>query len=586
MTNQLGAPETRAAERSYGDPRKVALLVLVGYLLIAAYQSAPALSDPLHRTIGGGRGDAAIFLWFLAHTSQSVFHAHGHGLLFTHALNYPAGVNAMWNTGLLLPALLLAPVTAFVGPGTSLVAIFFLGPPLSAWSAYVCSAPYLRRVSARCVAGLVFGFSPAVMAAQLGHYQLTLLMLVPPILLLTVDSATGRRRPRRTGLLLGAALGCQVLIGEEVLAFTVISAAVVLVLLVLQRRALVRERLKPFVRTAGWAVLPVVAVAGYPLWGQFFGPQRVHGVLQPLDTLDLDPAQLIVPTKVMQFQAGRVLGWLHPLTVYESERMGYLGLPLFVLLVLVVVRRRHDLVVRTAGGAALILAVLALGYTLHLNGVATGLPMPWRITARLPVLGNVLPGRWLLIIDLLVGLLVGLAVDALPTGGKNRWLGGLLIALCLLPLLPRQALSALPTNTPAFFTADGKNLRGTVLVLPYPFPQDATAMTWAAVAGTGFAMPGGYFVGPNRQGLAVFGTRPPRPSIVTLQSLPSASNPLTIDASQRAQFLRDVDYWKATTIVLGPMRNRSLYLAYLTAMLRREPALTGDIYIWRNVHLG
>ena len=562
------------------------MLVLVGYLLVAAYQSAPALSDPLHKTIGGGAGDAAIFLWFLAHTSQSVFHANGHGLLFTRALNYPAGVNAMWNTGLLLPALLLAPVTAFAGPGTSLVAIFFLGPPLSAWSAYVCSAPYLRRVSARCVAGLVFGFSPAVMAAQLGHYQLTLLMLVPPILLLTVDSATGRRSPRRTGLLLGAALGCQVLIGEEVLTITVISAAVVLALLVLQRRALVRERLIPFVRTAGWAVLPVVAIAGYPLWEQFCGPQRVHGVLQPLDTLDLDPAQLIVPTKLMRFQAGQVLGWLHPLRVYESERMGYLGLPLVVLLVVVVVRRRHDLVARTAGGAALLLTVLALGYSLHLNGVATGIPMPWRITARLPVLGNVLPGRWMLVIDVLVGLLVGLAVDALPRGGKNSWLGGLLIALCLLPLLPRPALSAMPTNTPAFFTADGNKLRGTVLVVPYPYPQNASAMTWAAEAGTVFAMPGGYFVGPNRQGRAVFGTRPPRPSIETLQQLPFASDPLRIDAAQRAQFRQDLGYWKATTIVLGPMRNRSLYLRYLTAMLRRAPVLTGGVDIWRNVHLG
>ena len=400
-----------------------------------------------------------------------------------------------------------------------------------------------------------------------------------------MDSATGRRSPRRTGLLLGPALGCQVLIGEEVLALAVLSVTVVFELLVLQRSELVRERLTPFLRTAVWSVPPVLAVAGYPLWVQFFGPQRVHGVLQPRDTLNLDPAQLVAPTRLMQFQVGGVQAWLHPLTVYESERMGYLGLPLILLLVLVVVRRRRDLVACTAGGAALILTVLALGYTLHINGAPTGVLMPWGMTEKLPVVGNLLPVRWMLVINLLVGLLVGLAFDALPAGSKNRWLGGALIGLCLLPLLPRQGLSSLPTNTPAFFTAGGKGLRGTVLVLPYPTPQNATAMTWAAEAGVGFAMPGGYFVGPNPKGRAVFGTRPARPSIVTLQRLPAADNPTRIDARQREQFRLYLAYWKATTIVLGPMHGRLLYLLYLTALLRREPALTDGVYIWRNVRL-
>ena len=117
----VDAPETETVQRSVPGHRKTALLVLVGYLLLAAYLSAPGLPDPLHKTLGGGRGDDAIFLWFLASTCRSVFHSHGHGLLITHALNYPAGVNAMWNTGL-LPALLLAPLTALAGPGTSLVA--------------------------------------------------------------------------------------------------------------------------------------------------------------------------------------------------------------------------------------------------------------------------------------------------------------------------------------------------------------------------------------------------------------------------------------------------------------------------------
>ena len=564
--------------------RTLSLLALMGYLLFAAWLDSPTLVDPLHKTVAGSQADGAIFLWFLASTSHAVMHGDLQAVLVTHNLNFPAGVNAMWNTGLLLPAVLLAPVTATAGPAIALLLVFLLGPPLSAWSAYLASAPFVKGQSARFVAGLVFGFSPAVMAAQLGqHFHLSLLMLVPPIMVLATTAATGSRPPRRTGLLLGFALACQLLIGEEVLALAAIGVAVVLAVLVVQHRHSLDGRLPAFARTACWALLPFLAIAGYPLAVQLFGPQRVHGNLQAQDRFNLDPLQVVVPTRLMRFQSPRLQHVLHPLGLFETEKMGYLGIPLLIVLTVVAIRYRRDRLVRTVTFSGLILAGFSVGLTLHVGGRQTNIPMPWRIIGGLPLLGNLLPGRFMLIIDLLVALLLALAIDRLPVRPRRRGFGLLAIGICLLSLLPLQTGRAQPPGTPAFFTAAGRQLHGTVLVLPYPAPLHASAMTWVAEAGAGFAIPGGYFVGPDENGRASFGTHPARPSIKTLAQLHTQPSPLTPTAHDRAQLWEDLTYWHADTIVLGPSRDQQLSLSFLSTCLRRTPQHTDGVYIWRHV---
>jgi hypothetical protein len=52
------------------------------------------------------------YLWVLRWLPFAV--SHGHNPLVTDYLNAPEGVNLMWNTSLVLPALLLAPMQ---GPG-------------------------------------------------------------------------------------------------------------------------------------------------------------------------------------------------------------------------------------------------------------------------------------------------------------------------------------------------------------------------------------------------------------------------------------------------------------------------------------
>jgi hypothetical protein len=63
--------------------------------------------------VAGNPGDVRLFTWYLEHDAQAALH--GQDPLFFTTMNAPVGVNAMWNTSLLLPALVMAPVTLLAG---------------------------------------------------------------------------------------------------------------------------------------------------------------------------------------------------------------------------------------------------------------------------------------------------------------------------------------------------------------------------------------------------------------------------------------------------------------------------------------
>lgn len=556
-----------------------ALLLYVG---VAGLLAPAVVRDPLHTTVSGGDGDGGIFLWFLAHTSRALLHDHGHGLLFTTALNAPLGVNAMWNTGLLLPGIVLAPVTALGGAVLTNNVLVLLGPAVTAWTAWWCAGSFLQRRSARLLTGLLSGFSPALMAAELGHFQLTLLFLVPPLLLLSTDAATGRRGPVRSGLLLGLLAACQLLIGEEVLALTGIAVVVMLAVLAAQRPSAALGRALPVLLSGAVAGATALALVGYPLYVQFRGPQVVHGSAQRPDVQVLDPAALLVRTQQLLdvVPLHRVVTTTR---LNASESMGFLGLPLLLLLLGVVWAHRRDTTVRVLALTSVALGVLALGFTLHLGGRHTGLPVPWGVTRGLPVVDSVLPVRWMLVLDMLLALLVGLAVDRLPQ--RRRWrLPGLgLLALTVASLLPAPLPHLRQAHVPAYFTAQGRHLHGTVVVLPVPIPTDPRAMVWAAGAGAPFAMPGGYFLGPGPAGRPTFGSFP-RPLLErVLISIGTQGYTVPVTPALRESARTALRYWGAHAFLVGPCPHEQVLVRFVTDLLGRPPQRTGGVSLWTDV---
>ena len=180
---------------------------LAAYTGLAVALSWGAWRSPLIRNVGGG-GDMPIFAWSLRWAPWAVVHLHNP--LFTTHIDFPAGANLMWNTTMLLPSLLLSPVTLLGGPVLGYNVLATLGLVLPAWVAYVALRRLTRRATAAWVGGLVWGFGPWLLAQTRGdHIHLTLGAVALPLLALAAHEAfvIQRRSPIALGLALGAAAG-------------------------------------------------------------------------------------------------------------------------------------------------------------------------------------------------------------------------------------------------------------------------------------------------------------------------------------------------------------------------------------------
>ena len=86
-------------------------IALALYSVLAAVVFLSTWVDPGVRWIGSPK-DPQLFIWYLGWIPHQL--SHGLNPLYTNYLSYPPGVNLMWNTSMIFPALVLWPK-----PGTS-----------------------------------------------------------------------------------------------------------------------------------------------------------------------------------------------------------------------------------------------------------------------------------------------------------------------------------------------------------------------------------------------------------------------------------------------------------------------------------
>ena len=233
--------------------------------------------------------DIDLFAWCMRHAATAI--ARGRlPALVTPDLNAPVGLNLMWNTSFLLPATLFAPLTLLAGPQASLNVLLTLGFAGTATTAFWVLRRWGTSVPAAALGGAVFGFSPALRIAAVGHNHLQFAVLVPLIAdallrLLTgcnglPASEVGSRtpvRPVRTGALLGLLLAAQLFIAEETVAMLGVAASVLVVVLAASRARAVLARIRPVAAGLAAAVGVLLVLCGYGLWEQFHGPLTEHG---------------------------------------------------------------------------------------------------------------------------------------------------------------------------------------------------------------------------------------------------------------------------------------------------------------------
>jgi len=540
----------------------VALLV---YALLALAMFSSTWVDPAGSWIGSPK-DPRLFIWYLGWIPHEL--SAGDNPLYTDYLSYPDGVNLMWNTSMLLPALVLWPVTAVFGPVVAYNLLITAGIALSAWFGFLAARRFIDQPLMSFVAGLIYGFSPGLTAQGLGHPHVVL-ALFPPIALILGHEILVRWRLHRVvaGGLAGAAAALQLLTGEEMLALTLLIAAVGVALLALLHRGEVRAALNSAVTAALAGLVTFGVIAAYPLAFQFLGPQRVSGDVQQPDVYVSDLLAFAIPSRFIHF------------TGNASENDAYVGLPLLIVFAagLAVGWRRPK--IRWAGSMALIVAILSLGPHLHVDGRITPIGLPWAAIAELPLLGSALPARLMVIAFLAIGIVVAYASTIAIRGSRPwRWAAGVLLVAGLAAIAPSLPYPTAPAVAPTFFRPGGDVEMippgSVVLVTPFSSHKSTDAMYWQAVANYRFRMPEGDAFTPG----PYLG---PRPTFLqaTLDALEEGST-VAVTPDTRAMFAADLDSHRITTIVVGPSPGQDAIVSFLTDVEGRPPVDDGGVKVW------
>ncbi|HEY8763759.1 MAG TPA: hypothetical protein VIM18_06205 [Solirubrobacteraceae bacterium] len=147
-----------------------------------------------------------------------------------------------------------------------------------------------------------------------------------------------------------------------------------------------------------------------------------------------------------------------------------------------------------------VIVVCSLGGHLHLGG-ATGIPLPWAAAERLPVLGLMLPARFILFGALICAVLAAmwLARASASAGARvGTWVLAALAVASLWPAIGRHYWRGTP-NLPTLFTnaAFRRVISPTDTVLVLPVGIAGQSMLWNAEADLGFRMASGYVIGPE-----------------------------------------------------------------------------------------
>lgn len=567
------------------------LTVFIGYLLGALVLTIGAWSDPT-RGWAGGCCDQQQTIWYLGWTPHAL--ANGLNPFFTTQIGAPAGVNLMWNTSMPLLGLLGWLPAKIGGPIFGFNVLLVSGIALSGSTAWLAIRRWTGDGPGPVVGGAVYAFSPYVASHAAIHLNLATAW-VPPLFLIVIDEllVVRRRRPSQAGVALGLLSFIQLMITAEMLATSVVAAAVLVCVLAFARRdgrvaARVREALRRLVPALGIATTTFLVLAAWPLVTQFFGPQRIKDQVQDPKLFSTDLLNLVVPTSYQLIAPPAAARVSHEFSGFSHEATGYLGLPLLIILVAAAVRHWGDLRIRVASVTATLLLVLSLGSWLHIGKDALPVPLPWWLFGKLPLIKHVLPVRFTLFVWLAVAVILGIVIaraTRLPPRPAARWLVAIGAALVLILPAPLDRMSS---YTPVYFRTWASHHIGrdeTVLVAPYfiDYAGRAAPMLWAAETNYGLRMPEAYAYMPQPNGKTRAG--PPGTLLSSIMLTIQGGTALVARGADRDRIAADLRDADVRHVILGPMQEWEGMLAFFRDLFGRSPEWVGEIAIWRDVNV-
>lgn len=489
------------------------VLIVTVYLLIGAVAFWPLNFHYLF----GYQTDYIASVWCLAWLPHAL--AHGLNPFFSNAIFAPVGVNLAQNTSTPLLGLLTTPLAAF-DPIVRANVLMGLAMPLSATAAFAVLRKWQVWTPAAAIGGLMYGFSPYMVGHATAHVNLIFIPL-PPLIALTVASIAQRRgSPRRLGIQLGLLVTAQFLISSpEVLTIVAICGVVAIVWVVLRNPQTARVLAQPLAIGAGMAGV----LLAYPIWMMVAGPQHFTG--EPWMTTNPfhnDLLSFVAPGPLQRVSLGmRGLGTRlasASQAAAPTEVTGYIGIPILLLAGILAWRSRRSSRMQLAVVLLLSAGILSLGPHLEVNGHLTQVPLPFLAIDHLPLLGDILPGRFNFAVAAFLGTVIAFGLDDIHREHvRSRAViiaAGALVVMVVtqLPKWPPQGAYA-PHPLPVL-PANVRLPEGDPVAITYPYATylNPDPMLWQAEDGFKFRLLGGYAYHPTSTGAPTAVPTPMTPS--------------------------------------------------------------------------
>lgn len=446
----------------------------------------PFLGDPDHVCVCTDLyfSDPSQYMWGLEWWPHAI--AEGINPIVTDRLFAPEEINLAVATTVPGAALVMAPVTALLGPFVTYNVVVLLGPALAAWFAYLLCRHVTGRALPALVGGLLFGFSTYEMGQSLDHLNLSLVFPVPAAVHVTLLAIEGRIGPRRTAVLLGALVAFQYLLSPEI-AFTMTAFGALALLVAWWQMPALRARIR---------AAAVQAVGGLAVAAVLVSPFLYYGLLKEVPqgantaTNRGDLLAFLVPTPLTWVGGDAWPSVSRKFDTSYTENGLYVGLILLAVVAWAAVSRWRAPSTRVLVAVLAVSALGSLGSRLEVAGDET-LPLPLGLLSYMPISEEVSPVRLFLYGWLAIAVLVALWLAA--PGRRRRWAIALLAVASIAPAATEPWLHSRPSQ-PELFRTDQyrRHIHPDDVVLVVPHGSLGYSMLWQAQADMNFKLAGGY----------------------------------------------------------------------------------------------
>jgi hypothetical protein len=312
-----------------------------------------------------------------------------------------------------------------------------------------------------------------------------------------------------------------------------------------------------------------------------------------LRALHADLASTIVPTTLERLAPAhlRALGdRISDGGVVENG--SYLGLPLLVVGVGVAIFCRRRRLAEAAAWCAGIAFVCSLGAMLVVDGHHTGVPLPFDLVERVPLLRDEVAARYSVLVQLGFAVLLAVGIDevlarldarsgaASASSGRPRSLRVAAVYLVgvavLVPLVPALPYPWAPTKVPPLFTTAAVSAipsGAVVLSSPYPIDPNDEAMLWQAESKMRFRLVGGYAIFRDKAGTGT----------LTPPVLPPWYRPHGRPVDLRATIVAFVRRYRVDAVVADSRGTIGVYLRKALTRALGPPRHIGGVYLWTGL---